>query len=449
MLRYLAVITLLAQFAFALGPHEVLLLANRNSPRSLELAREYAELRHIPAANLVTLELPAAPSLDMSPDDFTRLILKPAQEAGLQQGVDDHILAWVYSLDFPIRITSTPPVSLQGFTFVKGKLPPGEDIRRGTYASPLFAGPDTPVHPGFPPQSLDVQHSWQGKDFPLPSMLLGFMGPAGNTREEIQACLRAGARSDHTRPGGTVVIVTNTDVRSLCRQWEFAPAVRELTGQGITTVITNDYPRDNLALTGIMTGAADIPALSASRFTFRPGAIADNLTSFGAAFESSGQTKITEWIRAGATAAAGTVSEPLSIWSKFPSARIFVFPVAGCTVLESYFQAIRCPLQILIIGDPLATPWGPSSSLTLDGLPSGTLAERRVVTATLRSRDGEFFNRFLFLLDGKTVQATGKSPDVTLDPAALPRGRHKLRVVAYMVGSVRSQIFFETDFEVK
>jgi hypothetical protein len=52
------------------------------------------------------------------------------------------------------------------------------------------------------------------------------------------------------------------------------------------------------------------------------------------------------------------------------------------------------------------------------------------------------------LLDGKILQPMGKSAEVSLDPAALSPGRHKLRVVAYTVGSVRSQIFCESTFEV-
>ncbi len=443
------VFLLLGHSSLALGPHELLLLANRNSPRSIELARDYAALRQVPDANIVTLDLPYPASLDMAPADFNRLILDPAQSAARAQGIGDHILAWVYSVDFPIRITSTPPTSLQGITFLKGKLPLPDIIGSGSYASPLFAGPDNPVHPGFPSQSLDVQRAWLGKDAPLPSMLLGFMGPAGNTRDEILTCLRNGARADQSRPEGTVLIVTNSDVRSLCRAWEFLPAVRELSARAINVVITNDYPQREIALIGLMAGAATIPELNGNRFTFCPGAIADHLTSFGAAFEAGGQTKITEWLRAGASAASGTVTEPLSIWFKFPTARIFVHPTAGCTLLESYFQAIRCPLQILIIGDPLSAPWGSSSTVTLGGLPAGILTERRTVTADLHTRDGDFFNRFLFLLDGKTLQAAGKSAEVSLDPAVLPPGRHKLRVVAYTVGSVRSQIFCEAEFEVK
>ena len=86
---------------------------------------------------------------------------------------------------------------------------------------------------------------------------------------------------------------------------------------------------------------------------------------------------------------------------------------------------------------------------TLEGLPGGLLSERRTITAAVRVHNNEFFNRFLFLLDGKPFQAAGKTAEVTLDPATLKPGRHQLRVVASTVGSVRSQIFSESEFEVK
>ena len=64
-----------------------------------------------------------------------------------ERGLDNRLLAWIYSADFPVRITSEPPVSLQGMTFVKNTLPEGkalaDAIGKGRYFSPLFAGPDT------------------------------------------------------------------------------------------------------------------------------------------------------------------------------------------------------------------------------------------------------------------------------------------------------------------
>ena len=447
--RVVAFLLLLAPSAFALGPHEVLLLANRNSPRSRELARDYAALRHVPGINLVELDLPATPPLEIPAGEFTRTIWAPAQDAIQKRGLSDHILAWAYSLDFPIRISASPALSLQGITFLKGKLPAPEMATEGTYASPLFAGPDTPSLPGFPPQSFDVQRAWLGNDMPLPSIMLGFMGSNGNSREEILNCLTNGVKADRTKPDGLVCIVTNGDVRTLCRQWEFAPLAQELRAQGLTLVITNAYPTIGQdGLIGLMTGAADIPGLSSSQLQFLPGAIADNLTSFGAAFDNNSQTKITEWIRAGVTATAGTVTEPLSVWSKFPHARIFALPPSGCTVLESFYQAIRCPLQTLVIGEPLSAPWAPTSTIVLSGLPA-TITTRQTITAEIHSRDGEVFSRYLFLLDGRSLRPMDKNTGITLDPAALTPGQHKLRVVAYKVGSVRSQIFLEAEFEVK
>jgi hypothetical protein len=248
--------------------------------------------------------------------------------------------------------------------------------------------------------------------------------------------------------------VTNTDVRSLCRQWEFAPAARELATRGIPTLITNAFPSGTGAspnLMGLMAGAADIPeAVTPGRFHFLPGAFADHLTSFGAAFDTEAQTKITAWIRAGATASAGTVVEPMSRWTKFPHARVFSHSAAGCTLMESVYQSIRCPLQILMIGEPLSAPWGTRATLSIRGLADGAVVTNRfTVSAEMTAQDGELFNRFLFLLDGRTLQPLGKASSATLDPAALSPGRHTLRIVAYGVGSVRCQSFSETAFEVK
>jgi len=451
------ILSVLAPCAFALGPHEVLLLANRNSPVSLALAHDYAALRHIPDSNVVPLDLPAPPPLEITASEFNRLIWEPARRAARERGLDDHILAWVYSVDFPILITAAPALSIEGLTFLKGKLPPGDLVNSGTYASPLFAGPDTHASRGFPPQSFDVQHAWLGKDMPVPSMMLGFMGKGGNTLGEIMACLTNGVRADRTMPDGAVYMITNADVRSLCRQWEFAPTARELNTLGIPAIITNAYPVDTattggvpIGVMGLMTGAADIPEVAAGRFHFLPGALADHLTSFGAAFGNTAQTKITAWIKAGATASAGTVVEPMSIWQKFPHARVFAHPVAGCTLIESFYQAIRCPLQILIIGEPLSAPWGAQSTLSIQGLAAGVAVTNRCpVSARIQSHNGEVFTRFMFLFDGRTLQPAGKSPEMTLDPAAFPSGRHTLRIVAYAVGSVRSQIYSEIKFEAK
>jgi len=122
---------------FALGPHEILVLAHGSEPDSIEVAKAYARMRHVPDANVVVLHMPAwrsgqAPVI--RPEDFTRLIWGPATQAAKARGIDDHILAWVYSTHFPIRIDSQPPVSLQGLTFMRNHMPESKAIGEGSYS---------------------------------------------------------------------------------------------------------------------------------------------------------------------------------------------------------------------------------------------------------------------------------------------------------------------------
>lgn len=440
---------LFAGGALALGPHELLVLANANSTSSVTLARDYLQLRQVPECNLVLLDVPAAAAqspYEISTREFTERIWEPAQRALRERGIDDHILAWVYSLDMPTRVKTDPPVSLTGLTFLRNRLPPKETIAKGLYASSLFAGPDSSYVQGFPSQSLDNQHSWQGADLPIPAMMLGVTGQQGNTREEIEACLKRGAASDSTAPTGVVYLIINSDVRTRCRQWEFPAVVRELREAGLKAVITNALPAGGPPIAGVLHGLSDLD-LSGTR-TFVPGCMAEHLTSCGAMFDGSGQTKLTAWLRAGATASSGTVIEPLAIWTKFPHARYFVHAAAGETIMESFYQSVKCPLQLLPVGEPLAAPWKPAARLTLRGLPDGPLREPVTVVASVQSEAGTLYNRTLFLVDGKTFQPTGKSPKVALPPAGLAPGMHTLRAVAYAVGSVRHQAFAEKSFTV-
>jgi hypothetical protein len=349
-------------------------------------------------------------------------------------------------VDFPTRIRADPPLSIQGLTFLRNRMPDGETVAKAIYVSPLFAGPDGPRGPGFPSQTLDSPGAWMGKDMPLPSMMLGFLGLRGNTRDEIGACLRRGVQADGTAPEGTVYFVTNTNIRSLARGWEFAPVVRELRELGVRAIVTNALPGGEQEVLGLVTGSASVDTTTPRRFL--PGAMAEHLTSFGAAFDTGDQTKITEWIRAGATASAGTVTEPMALWPKFPHARFFTHLASGCTTLESFYLSLRCPLQTLLVGDPLAAPWAPVSRISLQGIDTGRLRDRTTVTAVVQARHGEMFNRYLFLMDGKIVQEAGKTPTASIDPAALAAGPHALRVVAYRVGTVRGQIFTELAFTV-
>jgi uncharacterized protein (TIGR03790 family) len=444
---------LAAVTAWALGPHEVLVLANANAPDSVAVARAFMTLRAVPEPNLVLLDLPASPGLEIAPEAFTAHIWEPAHSAMAERGIAGHILAWVYATDIPVAVRTDPVMSIQGLTFLRNTPIPAQRIADGRYRSPLYAGPDTPQR-GLAnlAQSLDVYKVWLGDAMPLPSMMLGVTGPGGLERAAIVACLERGAASDGTAPSGTVYFVTSDDPRSTCRDWQFRPAAAELAMRGVRGMVTNGLPRSRDVL-GIQMGAANVDTRGL-RDTFLPGAMAEHLTSYAGKFDARGQTLLTAWLAAGATASAGTVTEPRSIWTKFPNARFFVHYADGCTLLESFYQAIGSPLQILLVGEPLAQPWRRGGRIELYGAPEGeTWTEPVDLEALIRDDRRSRYTRYVWLVDGRVKGdrsvADGLSARRFLVPVdSLEPGPHTVRVVAYRSGLVRVQTFAERMFRV-
>ncbi|RJR12640.1 hypothetical protein C4588_01760 [Candidatus Parcubacteria bacterium] len=434
--------------AHGLGPHEVLVLANNRSVDSIEVAKAYSRLRFVPEENIIRLDLPwggGAVPLSITHEEFTLNIWQPVAKIIENRGIGDHILAWAYSVDFPTTIKFNPDVSIQGLTFLRNRMPEHDKLAKGLYVSPLFAGPDNIKGNSMSSQTLDAYKAWLGADMPLPSMMLGFTGERGNTKEEVLKSLHNAAGSDETKPQGMVYFVTTEDIRSKCREWQYARVVAELNAHNVSAVVTNVFPDSGRQLIGLMCGTASID-VSATGANFLPGSMAEHLTSAAGMFNSGGQTKLTEWIKAGASASCGTITEPFCIWMKFPNARFFVHYAAGCTMIESFWQSIRCPLQILIVGDPLASPWKPKMGVTITGIEGDSISDK--LTAGIEvSGDGALsYRRFMFLLDGKIV---GNSRMIDVDTSSLLPGEHMLRAVAYRAGSVSCQAFCEKKIIVK
>lgn len=444
--------------AGALGPHEVLLLVNTNSRCSVDVAAEYARLRGIPGINIVRLGIPegeAGTPIAVSSDDFTKLIWLPANAAIRERGIGDHVLAWIYAPDFPTKITTHPQMSLAGLTFIRNQRVDATMAGHGTWRSPLFTGPANPKAGVSPSQSFDVSRGWLGDDMPLPSMMLGFAGERGNSKEDILKCLESGAKSDRTRPPGTVYFLTGEDIRAGARAWQFPAAQLRLSEMGVAAVITNSVPPGRTNVLGMLVGRADVVPRQFGQFL--PGSMADHLTSSAADFQNAGQTKLTAWIEAGVAVSSGTVTEPMALWTKFPNAWTYVHYASGCTAIESLYQGVSCPLQILFVGEPLACPWAPDASLSLGGLEDAAAARTISVRANVTSRADRLFVRYMFLLDGRTIPGApgvkavqaGSGSSIELDTTTISNGTHTLRAVAYSTGSVRGQVFAEKAFTVK
>lgn len=430
----------------ALGPQEVAVIYNEASPDSLWLANTYCALRTIPEANRIGVRLPdrvPGPQLVCSSDVFEEHIYRPVLRQLQERGIDRHVRAWAFSADFPIRITGKAPLSLMGAVFSGGRPPDAKAVKSGAYASLYFRGPSEQGGAFGPTLSFERFDALAGGNPPVPSMMLGHTGARGLSRGQTLEVLKRGARSDYSAPQGTFYFVKTSDIRSKMRDWQFEQAAEQLRKRGFQAVFKSKIEREPNPITGYCTGRAFVDTSLPGAFL--PGAIAEHITSFGGALHNSNHTKLTEWLRNGATASAGTVVEPFALWTKFPHARTHVHYALGCTLMESIYQGLACPVQLLIVGEPLAKPWAPPVKLTLIDL-SDTAAPRqkRFMASVWGGQSARL--EYAFYLDGKLVRPFLADPQYRMDANKLADGWHRLRAVARVVGPIGHQGFAETDF---
>ena len=187
--------------------------------------------------------------------------------------------------------------------------------------------------------------------------------------------------------------------------------------------------------------------VTSSGSTITPGAICENLTSFGGIFTAnSSQTPLSEFLRYGAAGSSGTVIEPYSIPAKFPHAAIQVHYARGASLAEAFYQSVRCPYQLLVVGDPLCQPWARIPEVEIVMAADARVLEPGTVlsgTVELEPRatvpGGGAVDRYELFLDGVRVTDCGAGGRLTLDTTALADGHHDLRVVAIETSSIETQ----------
>jgi len=461
------------------GPENLFLVVNASSPDSVAVANAYAALRGIPPINV--LMLPWQNSTEsISIAAYRSDLLDPVLQAIDGRRLTPQINCVVYSSDFPWRIDFAeempealatqqihkfPSGSLTGMTMLYGAVRSGK--------GPVWLDPQSnrywrPLDAEGVPKSTDGFRGWhrygaQGEVVQdsgnryLLSVMLGVTAGRGNSVPEIVRGLEAAAAADGTKPPGTIYFVTNDDVRTKTRSPAFPPIVRALEALGVKAeVVSGVLPAARRDVAGLMTGAADFD-WQASKSTIVPGAICENLTSFGGIFTpSAGQTPLSVFIRAGAAGSSGTVIEPYALQAKFPHPAIQVHYARGATLAEAFYQSVQAPYQLLVVGDPLCRPWatipqvdvgtaGDGKHLAANDTLSGTieLLPRATVAGQKSPRDGSAstgaVDHFTLFVDGVQLAQCRPGERLPLDTAQLADGHHELRVVATESSSVQSQ----------
>ncbi len=419
-------------------PHRVAVLVNENSQNSKKAANYFAVLHGVPGENLIYLKLPeliVTGRAECTPEEFAQYIYDPAQKIIEERGLTNQVLAWVYSVDFPIRVVTSSndrqQMSLLGLTFTRGKIPAMEMIEKGLFASPLFAGPTKeggPKRPAFSFEMLKSSAGGLGDKMPLPSMMLGYIGENGTDMDTVLRCIESGvlARQSGAKPP-VLLVQTDDKARSGPREWQYAEVKAELAQRGGTAIIFTNQPPMQTNLLGVLTGAE---SLKPSIFgTFAPGAFGEHLTSWSAEFQKP-QTKCTEWLKAGATVTAGMVTEPYNVWTKFPHARFFVYYASGCSALESFYQSILSPLQVLLLGDPLSQITGLPVEIKAVGLSkeiSSSVDAAFVAEAKFPIQTQVLYSA---LVDGKQIKESEGITLIELPFKEMGDGYHIIRIVA-------------------
>ena len=447
------------------GPENLFLVVNPTSGDSIAVANAFIASRGLPPINVFMLPWAGdkeATTIGRFRDEIITPILRGIDARRLSTQID----MIVYSSDFPWRIDyrealspelaqkdTFPSGSLTGMTMlfaaVQSGVPAWLDPESNHYYRPL-GGDGMPVSTegfrGWYGWGNDGRMLEAGGNRYLLSAMLGVTAGRGNTVREVAAGLERAAAADGTRPAGTIYLMTNQDIRTTTRSAAFPATVKALEKLGVKAEIASGtLPKGRRDVAGLMTGTPSFD-WAASGSTILPGAICENLTSFGAIFTpSAGQTPLSEFLRAGAAGSSGTVIEPYSIQAKFPHPGIQVHYCRGASLIEAFYQSVNSPYQLLVVGDPLCQPWAliPRVTATLaDGGPlePGTeLAGTVEIVPAAAVPDGGSADRFELFLDGVRIDSCGSGGRLSLDTTSLADGYHELRVVAIAATAVETQ----------
>ncbi len=328
----------------------VVVVVNQASSNSVALGNYYRERRGVPPQNVVRIHWPGGP-VEWSRADFESHLFTPLTNALARRGLTNQIDYVVLSMDIPYRVLSTNAAP---------------DGGRNSTTSVLFYGfkpDDPPPVSGYPAScSLPAASSncYAGGELPFRRVTqdaawLTTMITASNLAAAKQI-VDQGTAADGTFPTQPALLSKGTDVARNIRYRQFDDAIFNTRVRGRSQLLRTNVGLYKLTgLLGFQSGAYNYSVTGAS---FVPGAMADNLTSFGGQiFETGDQLKILSFLVVGAAGGYGTVVEPCAWLEKFPSPQNYFYQARGFTLAECFYQSVTNPYQGLLVGEPLAAPF--------------------------------------------------------------------------------------------
>lgn len=311
----------------ALDANTLGLVINETDEQSVAVGEYFAGRRRIPASNIVRVVFPK--NAVMSPGDFVRVDAEVRRR--MPPGVQALALSW--TMPFRIGCMSATAAFAQGYDPAY--------CASGCRTTPLS-------------RYFDSESRRPFDDFGLrPAMLL-----AGSSVRRARRTIDAGVAADRSALAGTAYLMRTTDAARNVRAAGFPATLRLARGDFRVALRDANELRDVHDVLFYFTGLQRVAGLDS--LNFRPGAIADHMTSSGGVLIDSAQMSSLAWLDAGATASYGTVVEPCAFPQKFPQPAIVMRRyLEGETLIESYWKSVAMPSQGVFIGEPLARIGGP------------------------------------------------------------------------------------------
>lgn len=346
------------------------LVVNQTSSNSCILANYYSERRLINAENILRVSW-SGNNISWTSNEFASLLLNPLSQMLVERALTNQITCVVLSMDIPFQTiwNSTNINSTTSALFYGLKTYLGNQNHTNSYAASevdFFKSPPIAA---------------TGRSY-LATML------TGQSLSEAVQLVDQGVNSDRTFPYYPVVLAETSDPLRSIRRLMFDNAMINASVLGRLPIVrtNSDTPGGLTNLLGYQTG---LYRYDMSAGTFRPGAIADNVTSFGGViFGANDHTNLLELINAGAAGSYGTVAEPLADTEKFPNPQVYFYQSRGFSLAECYYQSVGQPYLGLIVAEPLAAPFAVcGSGAWMGGISNSTLIGLSSVSASFAAHD--------------------------------------------------------------
>src|SRR5437870_2076879 len=278
----------------------VVVVANQNSTNSVQLGNYYAERRQVPPQNYLRINWLGGTN-EWTESDFDTYLYNPLVSMLSSRQLTNQIDYVVLSMDIPYRVTSGPikpnsTTSALFYGFQSDTNTNPEQCSLATSSTNLYAGSES-IFRSTPPISA-TSNSW------LVTMI------THSNLALAKQIVDSGVLADGTFPTQTVYLSKGSDLARNVRYWTFDNAI-------FNTRLRGNYSMQRrLGFGGVFTTPLGLQQGTCcdtiSGTAYVPGAIADNLTSYGGALfdYTGGQLDILQFLSMGAAGTYGTVNEP-------------------------------------------------------------------------------------------------------------------------------------------